>query len=62
MSYPKKHKICFVQMAEFDCPQVNYHEGRKWGYWWIEPVTKPTRLPIGEIPAALKGKKLNWIK
>ena len=48
-------------MGEFDCPQVNLHEGKKWAYWFIQPAEKPLRLPLGEIPAFFQGRKLDWI-
>lgn len=60
MPYPKKHKFAFVQLENKNCIQVNYHESKKIGYWWIEPAPKPIKLPIGEIPAALKGVKIEW--
>lgn len=58
MKYPKKHITEFIQFSEFDCRQVNLHQGKKCNYWFIEPNTFVIKLPIGEIPTELNGHEL----
>lgn len=54
MKYPKKHTTIFIQVAEYDCKQVNIHFGRKYSYWFIEPNEFAIKLLKNEIPKELK--------
>ncbi len=54
MKYPKKVISKFVQVAKYDCRQVNIHIGRKWAYIFIEPRKFSIKLPIAELDRILQ--------
>ncbi len=54
--YPRRVMSDFIQLAEYNCIQVNVHFGKKYAYWFIEPNEKPVKLLLGEYPQELQGK------
>lgn len=37
---------------------INLHKGKKWWYWFVSPAEKPVKLPAGERPDSLSGKRV----
>lgn len=54
--YPKNKITKFVEMGEYDCPQVNLHVGRVYTYWSIQPNEYCIKLLKGELPDYFKNK------